>query len=131
MRSSGAEGAQKAADLFHHRIRWKDFGGAALLIVPEKRTAFEEGRRLLRDDRDLSVADYQLDEIQLGADQLSARLISRIVWYRLPSVTSHEDTVVTDLVWRDGAWLIARQEGGPFDEELSGPYEPPSADAGH
>lgn len=129
-RSSGADGAHKVADLFHHRVRWKDFGGAALLVVPEKREAFEQARQLLKDERDLTVADYQLDEIQVSPDQLSARLVSRVSWYRLPSVSAHEDTVVTELVWHEGAWLIARQTGGPFEEELSAPWVPPAQDAG-
>ncbi len=134
-RSSGAEGARTAAELFHHRARWKDFGGAALLVVPEKRAAFEEARRLLKDDRELSISDYQLDELTLSADGLAARVISKVGWHRLPSLSQHDDTVVTELVWRDGAWLVSRQELGPFHEELAGPYEPPAppgpaADAG-
>ena len=128
-RSSGAEGARKAAELFHHRARWKDFGGAALLLVPEKRAGFEEARRMLNDDRELSISDYQLDELQLSADGLSARVLSKVGWHRLPSLSQHDETVVTELVWRDGAWLVSRQENGPFHEELSMPYEPPPSPA--
>lgn len=124
------ETARKTAELFHHRSRWKDYGGAALLIVPEKRKAFDDARRLLHDERDLNISDYQLDEISLSEDAASARVVSKIDWYRLPSVTNHEDTVVTDFVYRGGAWMIARQTGGPFSDELSGPYVPPDADAG-
>lgn len=129
-KSNGAEGARSVADLFHHRARWKDYGGAALLVVPEKRANFEEQRRLLNDDKDLSIADYQLDELTLSEDTLWARVVSKVSWHRLPSATQHDDTVVTELHWRDGAWYVARQQKGPFDEELSGPYEPPSLDAG-
>ncbi|MBX5483792.1 MAG: hypothetical protein IRZ16_18370 [Myxococcaceae bacterium] len=124
------ESARRTADLFHHRIRWKDYGGASLLLVPEKREAFEEARRLLNDSRDLTISDYQLDELQLVEGGTAARVVSKIFWYRLPSVSAREDTVVTDFVYRDGTWMIARQVGGPFDEELSAPYVPPDADAG-
>jgi hypothetical protein len=124
-RSSGVEGARKAAELFHHRARWKDFGGAALLLVPEKREPFEAARRLLNDDRDLSIADYQLDELTLSGDGLSARVASKVSWHRLPSLSQHDETVTTELVWLDGAWLIARQQRGPFHEELSEPYPEP------
>lgn len=127
--SSGPDEARRAADLFHHRARWKDYGGAALVIVPEKRAAFDEARRLLNDERDLTISDYQLDELSLSQDTLSARVVSRVSWYRLPSLSQHDDTVVTDLVWLNGAWLIARQTGGPFEEELSGPWMPPDAGA--
>ena len=125
------ENARKTAELFHHRSRWKDYGGAALLIVPEKRRAFDESRRRLNDERDLSISDFQLDEITVAGDGSAARVVSRMSWYRLPSVTAHEDTVVTDFVFRGGTWLIARQTGGPFEEDLSGPYVPPEEpDAG-
>jgi hypothetical protein len=117
---AGAEGAQIAAELFHHRTRWKDFGGAALLVVPEQRAAFEQARRSLGDERDLSIADYELDKVTLEPDRRSARVISRVSWNRLPSVSQHEDTVVTELRWCDGAWLIAKQTGGPFDGDLAG-----------
>jgi hypothetical protein len=116
----GTEGAQSTAELFHHRTRWKDFGGAALLVVPERRSAFERSRRRLGDERDLSIADYELNEITLGPDSLSARVVSRVSWHRLPSISQHDDTVVTELRWSDGGWMIARQIGGPFDEDLSG-----------
>lgn len=130
MRSSGAEGLRTTADLFHHRVRWKDYGGAALLIVPERRAAFEEGRRLMKDDRDLHIADYELTELTLSADGLEARVVSRLSWHRLPSLSQHDDTVVSEFVWRDGAWFLSRQTGGPFEEDLSAPYTPPAPDAG-
>ncbi len=128
-RSSGAEGARTVAELFHHRARWKDFGGAALLIVPEKREAFEQARQLLDDDRELTISDYQLDELTLAGDRLSARVVSKVSWYRLPSLSQRDETVVTELVWTRGAWLVSRQQNGPFHEELAGPWEPPAPPA--
>ncbi len=115
------------AELFHHRTRWKDFGGAALLVVPEKRPQFEEARRLLNDDRELTISDYQLDELTLSGDRLSARIVSKVSWSRLPSLSQRDETVITELVWTRGAWLIARQQNGPFHEELEGPWAPPAA----
>lgn len=128
-RSSGAEGARTVAELFHHRARWKDFGGAALLIVPEKRAAFEQARQLLDDDRELTISDYQLDELTLAGDRLSARIVSKVSWYRLPSLSQRDETVVTELVWTRGAWLVSRQQNGPFHEELASPWEPPAPPA--
>lgn len=114
-----AEGARTAAELFHHRARWKDYGGAALLLVTDRRVVFEQARRRFGDERDLSIADYQLEEVTLAADQRSARVISHISWHRLPSITQREDVVVTELEWSEGAWRVARQSGGPFGDELS------------
>ncbi|HZA15100.1 MAG TPA: hypothetical protein VE618_11405, partial [Myxococcaceae bacterium] len=91
----------------------------ALLLVPERRSAFEEARRRLGDARDLSIAEYQLEEISLGPDGRTARVVSHVSWHRLPSITQHDDVVVTELEWNDGSWLIARQSGGPFADELS------------
>ena len=119
----GAEGAQQAAELFHHRTRWKDFAGAAQLVVPEQRASFESARRTLGDERDLSISDYELDNVTLAPDRRSARVVSRVSWLRLPSLSQHDDTVVTELRWRDDAWQIARQTGGPFDGDLSGEAE--------
>jgi len=120
-RSSGVEGLRHAAELFHHRVRWKDYGGAALLVVPERRDAFEEGRRVLKDDRELNISDYELTDLQLSADGLTGRVASKVSWYRLPSLSQHDDTVVSEFVWRDGAWLLERQTGGPFHDDLSAP----------
>jgi hypothetical protein len=129
MRASGVEELKTAADLFNHRARWKDYGGAALLIVPERRAAFEAGRRLMNDNRDLTIADYELTDLTLNPDGLSARVVSRVSWYRLPSLSQREETVESEFVWRNGAWLLARQTNGPFHDDLGEPL-PPTVDAG-
>ena len=87
--------------------------------MPQRRRAFEQARRTLGDERDLSIADYQLDEISLGDDRRTARVVSHMSWYRLPSITQRDEVVVTELEWSAGAWLVARQSGGPFGDELS------------
>ncbi|MGA9525134.1 MAG: hypothetical protein WBV82_26980 [Myxococcaceae bacterium] len=84
----------------------------------------------MKDDRDLHIADYELTELTLSADGLEARVVSRLSWHRLPSLSQHDDTVVSEFVWRDGAWFLSRQTGGPFEEDLSAPYTPPAPDAG-
>lgn len=89
------------------------------MVTPARRSAFEEGRRVLGDARDLSIAEYHLEEIRLSPDGRSARVVSQVSWHRLPSLSQREDTVVTDLEWSDGVWLIAGQSGGPFAEDFS------------
>jgi hypothetical protein len=83
----------------------------------------------MNDNRDLTIADYELTDLTLNPDGLSARVVSRVSWYRLPSLSQHEETVDSDFVWKNGAWLLARQVGGPFHDDLSEPYSP-AADAG-
>lgn len=117
--SVGLEGLKSAADTFHQRIRWRDYRGAAELIAPERRPAFQAARDALRDERDLSITDYQLEDARLSADGSSGVVVSRVSWTRLPSLSELNELVTSEFVLRDGAWMIARQSGGPFAAELS------------
>jgi hypothetical protein len=126
--ASRLEAARKAGELFHHRARWKDYGGAALLLVPERRKEFDRARREWQDDRDLTLSDFQLEEVTLSDDLDRARMVSRMSWMRLPSTTEHTATVISVLEFRQGSWLIASQVGGPFAAELApkaAPAPPP------
>ena len=114
-----------AAETFHQRVRWKDFRGAAELLVPERRKAFEDARKRLNDDRDLQIMDYELEDARL-ADRDRAVVVSRLSWSRLPSLTVNTDTVTSEFVWFNGTWFLARQDAGPFARELEAPYEPPA-----
>lgn len=113
-----AEEMRSTAELFHERIRWKDYRSAAELVVPERREGFKQAVSARGDDRDLSISDYELEQARLSADAKSATVISRVSWLRLPSLTEHSELVTSELVRRDGVWLIARQQGGPFAGEL-------------
>jgi hypothetical protein len=103
---------------FHQRIRWKDYRYASRYIVPERRQEFEQARQELQDERDLAITDYEIEEVQLSEDTQRATVVSRISWMRLPSATERTDTVRSEFVYRDGAWLLERQHGGPFDGSL-------------
>jgi hypothetical protein len=113
-----------AVETFHQRIRWKDFRGAAELVVPERRGAFERAVRERRDDRDLQINDYELEDARISEDGLSAEVVSRITWTRLPSSSVREEQVTSRFVLRGMTWLLARQENGPFGPELSAEYAP-------
>jgi hypothetical protein len=116
-----AEEIRSAADLFHQRIRWRDFRGAAELLVPERREPFEQALKARGDERDLSVSDYELERERISADGSNATIVSRVSWTRLPSVTEKTELVTSEFVRRDGVWLLARQQGGPFAFELGSP----------
>jgi hypothetical protein len=120
----GLEVLKPAVETFHQRIRWKDFRGAAELIVPERRTAFERAVRERRDERDLQINDYELEDAKLSEDGLSAEVASRITWMRLPSSSVKEELVISHFVLRGSSWLLQRQENGPFGSELSAEYAP-------
>lgn len=122
-RTADLESLKAAADTFHQRIRWRDFRGAAELIAPERRAAFQSARDALRDERDLSITDYQLEDVRLSADGSSAVVVSRVSWTRLPSLSEASQLVTSEFVLRDGAWLLAHQSGGPFAELSTGASE--------
>jgi hypothetical protein len=120
---------QSTAEQFHERIRWKDFHGASELLVPERRDAFLRARKA--DEKDLSVTDYDVSAPKLGPARTRADVKSRVKWVRLPSATENDAEVTSELVDYHGTWLLARQQGGPFDAELGAPYAgPPEEDAG-
>ncbi|MCP3138509.1 hypothetical protein [Pyxidicoccus xibeiensis] len=103
---------------FHQLIRWKDYRAAARIIVPEKRSDFSKARVELKDDRDLSITDYEIEDVKLSEDGMRATVQSRIQWMRLPSATEQTALVTSEFVFRDGVWLLERQLEGPFEGEL-------------
>lgn len=113
-----AEEMRSTAESFHERIRWRDYRGAAELLIPERRERFNQALSARGDERDLSISDYELEQVRLSADGKSATVVSRMSWLRLPSLVEHTDRVTSELVRRDGNWLVARQMGGPFAREL-------------
>ena len=112
------ESLRTVVEGFHQRVRWKDYRTAARFIVPERRQDFERARRELNDERDLSITDYEVEDVSLSEDGLRATITSRFQWMRLPSVTEQSATVISEFVWREGGWLLERQEQGPFAGEL-------------
>lgn len=112
------EPLRKAAEGFHERIRWRDYPVAARFIIPERRRDFERARRELQDERDLTITDYEIQEVEFSADGYRATVTSRLEWMRLPSASARTATVTSEFVYREGAWLLERQLGGPFEGEL-------------
>ena len=103
---------------FHKRVRWKDYRFAAKYIVPERRQDFERALRERKDERDLDITDYEIEEVEFAEDGERAIVTSRIHWTRLPSVTEQTDIVTSEFVYREGTWLLEKQQGGPFDGDL-------------
>jgi hypothetical protein len=116
---NAAEEVRSAADSFHQRLRWKDFRGAAELLVPERRDAFEQALKSRGDDRDLSISDYELERERISPDGKTATVLSRVSWMRLPSVSEKTDLVTSQFVRRGSSWLLSAQQGGPFATDLA------------
>jgi hypothetical protein len=117
-RSTGLSGLKPFAEDFHRRIRWKDYRGAANLLVLERREAFLAARREQHDERDLSITDYDIEDARMK-DELHAKVVTRLSWVRLPSPSEHTETVTSEFVFREGSWWLERQDAGPFAPELS------------
>ena len=124
------EELKPAIEAFHQRARWKDFRGAADLIVPERRSAFVKERMKGGDEKDLFVTNFELEDAKISADGI-AEVVSRISWYRLPSNTEKTATVTNIFVWREAHWWLESQDDGPFPDLKPAPEKPrATADAG-
>ncbi|MDX2010964.1 MAG: hypothetical protein SFW67_12265 [Myxococcaceae bacterium] len=107
-------------EAFHQRARWKDFRGAADLIVPERRTSYVKARLKTDDERDLFITDYELEDAKISSDG-TAEVVSKMTWYRLPSASTKTTVVVSVFVWREGKWWLESQDDGPFPELAAAP----------
>jgi hypothetical protein len=116
--STGLEGLRPVVEDFHQRVRWKDFRGAAKYLVPESREVFLRARAEHRDDRDLSITDFEILDVQLAPDGMRAIVVTRMQWMRLPSPSEQTATVTSEYVFRDKAWLLERMDEGPFEGEF-------------
>ncbi len=101
---------------FHQRARWKDFRGAAELIVEERQAAFIKARLKLDDDRDLFITNFDLEDAKVAPDLMSATVVSKISWYRMPSNVEKTAVVTSVFVWRNEAWILESQDDGPFED---------------
>lgn len=110
------EALKPAAEKFHQRARWKDFRGCAELIVDERQASFIKERLKHEDDRDLNITNFELEDAKISPDLMSATVISKISWYRLPSVVEKTAVVTSIFVWRKEAWILESQDDGPFEE---------------
>ena len=110
------EDLKPAIRALHQSFRWKDFRGAAEMMVEEQREAFVKARTKDKDDEDLFITNFELEDAKIAPDMLSAKAFTRISWYRLPSATEKTATVTSVFVWREGVWQLESQEDGPFDD---------------
>ena len=105
-------------EAFHQAARWKDFQTIGELLVPEKKDAFMQARKTMKDERDLFITDYELQDAKISLDLLKAAAVSHIKWYRLPSATEQDSTVTSNWIWKNKAWKLDSQDGGPFASEM-------------
>ena len=117
------ETLKTASEKFHQTLRWNDVRSAAQLVAPERRSEFLKARLTAKDDEDLKITEYELEDAVkipppppvkgVTPPTPTANVISKITWYRVPSVTTKTDVVTTLWEDRDGTWVLVEIEGGP------------------
>ncbi|MDP2272723.1 MAG: hypothetical protein Q8K32_18450 [Archangium sp.] len=120
------EDLKPAVRAVHQSFRWKDFRGAAEMMVAERQEAFIKARTKLKDDKDLFITNFELEDAKLSPDMLVAKAVTRISWYRLPSTNEQTATVTSVFVWRDGIWQLESQDDGPFEDLKPAPKKKPA-----
>ncbi|MDP1823796.1 MAG: hypothetical protein Q8L48_11150 [Archangium sp.] len=119
-----------AVRALYQSFRWKDFRGAAEMMVAERRDGFVKARTKMKDDQDLFITNFELEDAKLSADLLTAKVVARLSWYRLPSTTEKTVTISNVFVWREGVWQLESLDDGPFEELLPAPAPATKPDAG-
>jgi hypothetical protein len=101
---------ENANDAFAKSLRWSDLKGLGQRVVPERQAEFQQ--LAARDEDDLKVTDYELQDVQASSDK--AIVHSRVSWYRQPSVVTKTESMTVLWEQRGGTWLIASIVGGPL-----------------
>jgi hypothetical protein len=118
------EGLKSAGDMFLQRLRWRDFRGASELVLADRRNKYDRAISDLKDENDLTVTDYQLEDVRLSPTEKDVGLvIARVRWVRMPSVTEHNAVVTSEFVLEHGVWFLFRQDKGPFADVLNEPLK--------
>ncbi len=111
VRTGDTDELNHQVELYERALHWKDEVAAAAFWAPEKRAAWRRGTIERRDERDLSITSFDIEEVRL--DKAGGRAFVKVSWVRLPSLTEKEDLVEERWERRDGAWLIVDEIGGP------------------
>lgn len=121
-RGPGLAELKVSAERYHRLLRWGDLRSALQVVDPELRAKALRSSVERKDDEDLKVMDYELVDAQVTGER--AKVLSKITWHRLPSVTARTDAVAFEFVARDGAWYIRSIEGGPAPLAAPAPGNP-------
>ncbi len=123
-RSPGLSDLKSTAERYHRLLRWGDVRASLQIVAPELRAKALRSSVERKDDEDLKVIDYEMVDAQVDGER--AKVLSKITWHRLPSVTARTDAVSFELVARDGAWYIRSIDGGPVPLAAPSPAPAPS-----
>lgn len=107
-----AEHLTNASRSFHDGLLFRHYQLVSSHLLPEHRPEFLT--RAFGVEETLSVTEVEILSATLAEDSKSAKTLTRLSFFSLPSTTLRTETVVVDWVHQDGTWLIERIEGGPL-----------------
>ncbi|MGC4117172.1 MAG: hypothetical protein QM765_21945 [Myxococcales bacterium] len=124
-----ADALKQSAETFFRFQRWgPDLRGAAQVLLPEAQQDWLNKALDAKDDENLKLTESELDDLKLRNDG-TATTVTRVTWYRLPSVSTKTERVTVEWVDRAGIWYVAAVTNGPLPL-LAIPQAPAEADAG-
>ena len=125
VRTGSKDELDHQVDLYFKALRWKDFHAAAALVSTERRAQWRRARIAHKDEQDLSVTSFDIEEERLSPETGGGHAFVKVTWVRLPSVVERTDEVEQRWEYREHAWLLVSEEGGPFGD-AAGPVGSPA-----
>jgi len=98
---------QESVEAYNDAYRWKNYQRAALFLPPDTRAAFLATYE--EDDKALHVEDYQILRADL-VNEAAARVLVRVRFMQLPSVTLETRNLVQHWHQVSGRWLLETEE---------------------
>ncbi len=105
---------------YNDGIRWQRWKTAAQYVPPEKREEFLSRKEAQGDA--LHVTEFEVRDVEHGADGHSADVVIDFQWHRYPSLTVTKTRVRQHWDLKDGAWFLEKQE------KVKAPAPPTKAD---
>lgn len=105
--SSELQELQESVEAYNDAYRWKNYQRAALFLPPDMRAAFLATYE--EDDKALHIEDYQILRADM-LDESSAKILVRVRFMLLPSVTLETKNLVQHWQMVGGRWLMETEE---------------------
>ncbi len=110
-KSQGREKLGLATRDVFDSLQYGDFQVVAQYLTPENRTDFLA--RAYGAEKNLKITEFSPVGMDLSEDESSARMVTRISWYELPSTSVKTENVFLDWRKRTGSGGSSRWSGGP------------------
>jgi hypothetical protein len=100
---------ERCVSEYHDCIRWRDYEGALVFIVPEEKDKFREFSE--RIEGKLCVEDYKVIKVTRDKENIEADILVKRSYTLLPSVTLKEEKLSQHWVLKGKSWFLT---GPPF-----------------